>query len=98
MRTFQCLLAAIFIGLTVMATPLSAVTVDICKTQWCETYAAENRTACSELPSNPSCLPFVEDKLRECYASCEKYPVSEPDPPPNPPSLGGCDLDHRVCR
>ncbi len=49
MRTFQCLLAAIFIGLTVMATPLSAVTVDICKTQWCETYAAENRTACSEL-------------------------------------------------
>ena len=84
MRMFRYWLAAVIIGLTGMATPLSAVTMDICKTQWCERNAAINRTACSELPSNPSCLPFAEDKLRECYASCEKYPVSEPDPQPNP--------------
>jgi hypothetical protein len=66
MRIFQYLLVAILIGLMGTVTPSSAVTVDICKTQWCERSAAVNRTACSELPSNPSCLPFAEDQLRKC--------------------------------
>ena len=99
MSTSRHLLAVVIIGLVARVTPLSAVTVEICKTQWCERNAAENRNACSELfASNPSCLPLVEDKLRECYASCAEYPVSEPDPPPKPPVLGGCDHDLSPCR
>ena len=97
-RTSRCLLAAVIIGLTGLATPLSAVTVDICKTQWCETSAAMNRAACSELPSNPSCRSLAEDMLRDCHASCEKYPVSEPDPPRNPRGSGGCDPELDRCR
>ena len=70
MRTFQCLLAAIFIGLTVMATPLSAVTVDICKTQWCERYAAENRTACSELPWRAGAVLYLKVAADGGVADC----------------------------
>src|ERR1700726_3201052 len=98
MSTSRYLLAIVIIGLIARVTPLSAVTVEICKTQWCERYAAENRNACSELfASSPSCLSLVEEKLRECRASCGEYPVSEPDPPPNPPGLGGCGPDHSLC-
>ena len=97
MRMSRYFLAAVIIGLTEIAMPLRAMTIDACKTQLCEKYAADNRTACSELPSNPSCLPTAERMLGECLASCEKYPVSEPDPPPIRPVLGGCDPDHRRC-
>jgi hypothetical protein len=87
------LIAAMILGLKGTATPPHASTVEICKTR-CEKNAEINRTACSELPPNLSCLHTAQELLRQCHAYCEH---EKPGPPP-PKSFGECDPDLQRCR
>lgn len=64
------LIAAMILGPKGTATPLRPSTVELCKTR-CEKNADINRSACSELPSNLSCLHTAREMLRQCHAYCE---------------------------